>query len=156
MYRPAFNVSWLRELLLKLDYLQLAAVVLLLATGAVFIRSIGIQIGTVSAANYFQQQLQWIAVGTVAYVVMAAIDYRRIEFRIAAFAFYLFCIFLLTAVLLWGKEINNASRWLVIGGYRLQPSEPAKISLIMVLAGLFASSNWQKHRGWTFLFTLAV
>ena len=154
MYRPAFNVSWLREVMSKLDYLQLAVVVTLLVTGAVFIRSIGIQIGTASAANFFQQQLQWIAVGSVLYVIIAAMDYRKIEFRIAAFIFYLLCLFLLGAVLIWGKEINHATRWLIIGGYRLQPSEPAKVALIMTLAGLFASRSWQVRRWQTFLLTL--
>lgn len=154
MYRPAFNVSWLREVMSKLDYLQLAVVSILLVTGAVFIRSIGIQIGTASAANFFHQQLQWIAVGAVLYVIIAAMDYRKIEFRIASFIFYLLCLFLLGAVLIWGKEINHATRWLVIGGYRLQPSEPAKVALIMTLAGLFASRSWQIRRWQTFLLTL--
>ena len=154
MYRPAFNVSWLREVMSKLDYLQLAVVSILLVTGAVFIRSIGIQIGTASAANFFHQQLQWIAVGTVLYIIIAAMDYRKIEFRIASIIFYLLCLCLLGAVLIWGKEINHATRWLVIGGYRLQPSEPAKVALIMVLAGLFASRSWQIRRWQTFLLTL--
>lgn len=154
MYRPAFNVSWLREVMSKLDYLQLAVVSILLVTGAVFIRSIGIQIGTASAANFFHQQLQWIAVGTVLYIIIAAMDYRKIEFRIASIIFYLLCLCLLGAVLIWGKEINHATRWLVIGGYRLQPSEPAKVALIMMLAGLFASRSWQIRRWQTFLLTL--
>lgn len=140
----------------KLDYLQLAVVSILLVTGAVFIRSIGIQIGTASAANFFHQQLQWIAVGTVLYIIIAAMDYRKIEFRIASIIFYLLCLCLLGAVLIWGKEINHATRWLVIGGYRLQPSEPAKVALIMVLAGLFASRSWQIRRWQTFLLTLFV
>ena len=81
-------------------------------------------------------------------------DYRKIEFRIASIIFYLLCLCLLGAVLIWGKEINHATRWLVIGGYRLQPSEPAKVALIMVLAGLFASRSWQIRRWQTFLLTL--
>ena len=156
MYRPALNRSLLQEFFRKVDYLQLVVVAVLLTVGLVFIRSIGLQIGTGTAINFFSQQLQWVAFGTVAYIVMAAIDYRKIGFRIAAFGFYLFCLFLLLAVLIWGKEINNAHRWLIIGGYRLQPSEPAKIAVVTVLAGLFASRSWQLRRWWTFLLSLAA
>ena len=154
MYRPDLSDSFLKVFLRKLDYLQLAAIGILLTVGLVFIRSIGTQIGSETALNYFPQQLKWIAVGLVVYFGFALIDYRSIQCRVAALALYLFCLFLLAAVLLWGKEINNASRWLVIGSFRLQPSEPAKFAIIAVLAILFASTGWKQRRFQTFLLTL--
>ena len=154
MYRPEQNNSFIKGFLSKLDYLQLAAVGILLTAGLVFIRSIGIQIGSETAINYFPQQLKWITVGVVVYFLFALIDYRSIQCRIAALVLYLFCIFLLAAVLVWGKEINNASRWLVFGNFRLQPSEPAKFAIIAVLAILFASTGWKQRRLQTFFLTL--
>ena len=156
MYRPLIDAPRFREILRKLDYLQFASVAALLTVGLIFIRSIGIQIGTATSVNFFYQQLQWILVGVIAYIAFAAIDYRKVGFRIGAFIFYLLCMFLLAAVLLWGREINNASRWLIIGGYRLQPSEPAKMAVIMVLAGLFASRSWLNRKKRTFLLTIAA
>ena len=156
MYRPLVEATRFREILRKLDYLQFAAVAALLAVGLIFIRSIGIQIGTATAVSFFQQQIRWILIGTVTYIAFAAMDYRKVGFRIGTFIFYLLCIFLLFAVLIWGKEINNASRWLIIGGYRLQPSEPAKIAVIMVLAGIFGSRSWQNRKKRTFVLTLAA
>ena len=156
MYRPLIDTPRFREILRKLDYLQFASVAALLTVGLVFIRSIGIQIGTATSVNFFYQQLQWILVGVVGYIAFAAIDYRKVGFRIGAFVFYLLCMFLLAAVLLWGREINNASRWLTIGSYRLQPSEPAKMAVIMILAGLFASRSWLARKKRTFLLTVAA
>ena len=156
MYRPALNRLPLQNIFRKLDYLQLAVTAVLLTVGLVFIRSIGLQIGTGTAINFFNQQLQWVAVGAVAYIALAAVDYRKIKFHIAAFCFYLLCIFLLAAVLIWGKEINSAHRWLIVGGYRIQPSEPAKMAVIMILAGLFSSRSWLTRKKSTFLLTLAA
>ena len=154
MYRPDLKNSFWKIFLCKLDYLQLAAVGILLTAGLVFIRSIGGQIGSETALNFFPQQLKWIAVGFVVYFGFAVIDYRSVQCRIAALALYLFCIFLLVAVLLWGKEINNASRWLTFGNFRLQPSEPAKFAIIAMLAILFGSTGWKERRWQTFLLTL--
>lgn len=154
MYRPDLKTSFWKEFFCKLDYLQLAAVGILLTAGLVFIRSIGGQIGSETALNFFPQQLKWIAVGLVVYFGFAVIDYRSVQCRIAALALYLFCLFLLVAVLLWGKEINHASRWLIFGNFRLQPSEPAKFAIITMLAVLFGSTGWKERRLQTFLLTV--
>ena len=156
MYRTGEQGFSLTAFLRKLDYFQLAVMGILLVVGAVFIRSIGHQIGSPASLNYFPRQLQWIAVGLCAYVAMVCIDYRKIQYRIAALVFYLVCVVLLTVVLFFGKEINNASRWLVIGGMRIQPSEPAKFAVIAVLAGLFASSGWRLKRWQIGALTTAV
>ena len=146
MYRQESGVSFGREIWRKLDYLQLGVIACLLIIGLIFIRSIGIQIGSETALNYFPQQLKWIAVGLAVYCVFALTDYRRIQCRVAALVLYIIFVSLLVAVLLWGKPINNACRWLVVGSFRLQPSEPAKVAIIAVLAGLFASKKWQTRR----------
>ena len=154
MYRPELNSSFLKDFLRKLDYLQLVTVGILLTVGLIFIRSIGGQIGSETALNYFPQQLKWIVVGFAVYAGFSLIDYRSIQCRIAALVLYGCCVVLLITVLVWGKEINNASRWLVLGNFRLQPSEPAKFAIITVLAILFGSTGWQQRRLPTFFATL--
>ena len=156
MYRPELNSSFLKDFLRKLDYLQLVTAGILLTVGLIFIRSIGGQIGSETALNFFPQQLKWIAVGLAVYFGFALIDYRSIYCRVAALVLYSICLVLLVAVLVWGKEINNASRWLVFGTFRLQPSEPAKFAIIAMLAILFASTGWKERRGLTGLLTLAA
>jgi cell division protein FtsW len=46
----------------------------------------------------------------------------------------------LTAVLVFGSEINGAQRWLSIAGFSLQPSEFTKPAFIVVIAWLFAEA----------------
>ena len=128
-----------------LDYLQLGTMLLLLAVGLIFIRSTGIQVDTPASRAFFSKQLQWIAMGAVLYFLLAAMDYRALPLRFAAFGAYALTLILLVAVLFWGKRIFGATRWLDLGGFRLQPSEPAKFTLILVLSAIFAAPDARKR-----------
>ena len=78
------------------------------------------------------RQLVWLGVGTVAMVTILAIDYRVWE-RLAVPA-YVVVVILLVAVLLFAPVIKGSQRWLVLGPANLQPSEFAKLTLILILA----------------------
>jgi len=72
-------------------------------------------------------------------------DYRSL--KDLAPLFYIMTIFLLLLVLLVGKSALGAQRWLDIGPIRLQPSEFAKIFMIIVLAS-FLSRRINQLQGW--------
>ncbi|NMA95265.1 MAG: stage V sporulation protein E [Clostridiales bacterium] len=81
---------------------------------------------------FFKRQGIWAIMGLGGMVFMSKFDYHRLRkfswlFLIGSFA-------LLILVLIVGVPINNAKRWLQIGPLSLQPSEVAKISLIVFLA----------------------
>ena len=71
----------------------------------------------------------WFAVGGVLFIVTAASDYRLFE-RLA-YAVYGVGIVLLIAVLVGGKTVKGSSRWLGFGPFGIQPSELAKIAVII-------------------------
>jgi len=54
-------------------------------------------------------------------------------------------LILLTAVLLVGDEIGGATRWLQLGSFQLQPTEIAKIVLILSLAHLFDTHRYRAN-----------
>lgn len=60
----------------------------------------------------------------------------RLLVKLAA-PLYLFSMLLLVAVLRMGHVGKGAERWLVLGGVQLQPSELAKIALVLALAAWF-------------------
>ena len=82
----------------------------------------------------FLMQLVWCSLGVVACVVAAAIDHRLLKKM--AWPLFGLAIVLLVLVLLIGTKINGARRWihLPIGGVNLQPSEAAKLALVLALA----------------------
>lgn len=64
----------------------------------------------------------------------------RIIYR-SAVPIYLLSILLLLVVLFAGKKAGGATRWIDLGLFRLQPSEVAKIALVLVLARFFHRSD---------------
>ena len=93
----------------SLDYLQMAAVAMLLCTGLIFIRSTGIQIDTPESLASFNKQLIWIALGTAVYFLMAALDYRSFSCRVAMLMGYAVSLVLLVVVLFFGLKIFGSS-----------------------------------------------
>lgn len=58
--------------------------------------------------------------------------------RIFAYLLLLISLFTLVLVLVKQKAVNDASRWLQIGGFQFQPSELGKLSLIIIAADFIA------------------
>jgi cell division protein FtsW len=92
-------------------------------------------------AHYYfvLQQMMGAAVGLVGLAVMAQVDYRRL--RMLAWPLLFIVLAMLVVVILPGTEsiaprINGARRWLRIGPMNIQPSEFAKLALIIWTAAL--------------------
>jgi rod shape determining protein RodA len=82
------------------------------------------------------RQLVWMGLGLVLLLATLLLDYRTLE-RIAL-PFYGGVILLLVAVLLIGRIVNGSQRWIDLGPMNLQPSELAKLALIVLFARLLA------------------
>ena len=101
----------------------------LLVLGLVMLYSAGM---SGAGSQWLIRQLAWGALGMVICIVVASMDYSI--FRKLAWPIYLASILLLIAVLALAEPINGARRWLDYNGFRLQPSEFAKLGLIFLLA----------------------
>jgi len=89
------------------------------------------------APTLYLTQLSWLSVGLVLVLVTMALDYRIWE-NLAYLVYGVICLLLL-AVLVLGAKAGGAQRWLVLGSFRFQPSELAKIGTILCLARYFGS-----------------
>lgn len=90
------------------------------------------------------QQLKWIGVASVALVCAALIDLRFLQR--AAPVLYIAMNLSLVLVLLIGKVVNGSRRWIDFGAFNFQPSEVAKIGLIISLAAWFQSNHKPEYR----------
>ncbi|MCC5022735.1 MAG: rod shape-determining protein RodA [Candidatus Synoicihabitans palmerolidicus] len=89
-----------------------------------------------TTANSWIMQGVWLAVGLLAYIGVSLIDYR---FWLSVIHWvYGGCIILLILVLIpgIGTEVYGAQRWLRIGLIGFQPSDPAKIAVLLVTASI--------------------
>ena len=82
--------------------------------------------------HFFASDLQWIVLGIVVMLIASAVDYKI--YRKVAIPLFVVSIFLLVYVLIGGRVINNAQRWIYIAGQGFQPAEVAKIGMIMFFA----------------------
>ena len=73
-------------------------------------------------------------VGVGIMVVLAFIDFRFL--RMWAYPLFIVTVGVLVALLFVGSG-NGVARWITVGGFTFQPSEPAKIALILALAKYF-------------------
>lgn len=109
-------------------------IIMLVAITAIGILSVG------SARTDLQsKQLLGFIMGFFIMIVLSFFDYSF--FLRFYWVIYLFTLLLLVMVALFGEVVNNARRWLDIGGIQFQPSELAKIMLILVLSQFI-----MKHR----------
>ena len=84
------------------------------------------------------RQAMWLAVGTIACVVVLRVDYHRWR-RLAAPALVASGILLVLVLVPGvGLQVNGASRWLGYGPLSLQPSELAKLTVLLFVADLLA------------------
>jgi rod shape determining protein RodA len=77
----------------------------------------------------FYKQLVWILLGTLVMTLVFIVDYRVLMH--SAWPLYLFVILTLVLVLVIGREISGAKRWISLGPMGIQPSELAKIIVIV-------------------------
>ena len=90
--------------------------------------------------NYYFliRQLFWLLVGVIVFFITSRFKYEK--YKNMSALMYIAGVALLVSVLVFGKEVNGAKRWLSIGvsssSRSRQPSEFAKLILILVLAGV--------------------
>ncbi len=126
-------------------FLLVLAVATLLTIGVVMLTSTGAyaQDNKGDPTFYLTRQLMWLGVGAAACIVAALIDYRWMEKR-----WWLF--YAIAAVLLAlcfaphiGKKINGSRRWLQFAGQTMQPSEFAKLAVLIAVAWWYSRKETQ-------------
>jgi cell division protein FtsW len=94
---------------------------------------------------FFRKQATWVAIGTAAMVATACFDYRR--WRTLAGPAVIVSGLLLMAVLVPGVgiRVSGSTRWLGWGWFTIQPSEMAKLALLLFVAALLADRSDRMH-----------
>lgn len=127
---------WERRLFKNLDYTLLWTVVALIAIGLLSVYSAtraSTDINNGDPLFFVKKQAVSILIGFVGMALILLFDYRLsdLTYRIL-YGFNLFMLLLVLSPL--GNEVNGAKSWLNLGFYSLQPSEFAKLFVILTLA----------------------
>ncbi|MEK7462646.1 MAG: rod shape-determining protein RodA [Patescibacteria group bacterium] len=93
--------------------------------------------------DFFNKQLLWIAVAMLVLILAAVPDYRSFRTGNTIFWFFLTTVASLALVLVIGEVTLGAQSRFNLGFFSLQPADPAKLVLILVLAKYFAKRHEQ-------------
>lgn len=140
----------------KYDLTMIVALFLLLIMGLVILYSTSEYNGDVKFHDsfyYLKKQAFATSLGIAAMFVMANTDYH--VWRRFAMPGYIVAILLSVAVMFIGDEYNGSKRWLSLGPFSFQPSEFAKVAVILFLASL-VTKNVKKMGSMKTLFKVMV
>ncbi len=127
-----------RRLIQHFDWVLLALTLVLLGIGIVTLYSAvnaSADVANLRGPVYLKQSY-WFCIGMVAMTVMLFFNYKWLHRW--GFVIYAFSVALLVAVVLVGKEVSGAQRWLQLGSISFQPSELVKVTVPILLARYFS------------------
>lgn len=140
------------------DYSLFGIVLILVVFGLVMLYSTSSYNGLVKfadAAYYLKKQAFATGLGLLAMLFVSRIDYRVWERY--TYPAYGVSLLLSTAVLFFGDEYNGSKRWLSLGPLSFQPSEFAKVAVILLLAHIVTGKvKKMGHIGQMFLVVCTV
>ncbi len=140
------------------DFWLLGAVVLMTIFGITMIRSAVAGNIELEAANLVQRQLIFAAMGFIVIFIVSGIDYHL--WASISRPMYVVTVIFLGVLTIAGQALYGSARWFDTGVILIQPSEIAKIVVILVLSDFFAR-NYDKLDNLTwiarsFLYTLGI
>lgn len=117
----------------NIDWILFLSTLPLLAGGLVTMRAFG------EGSNYFFfRQIAWILVSFVVFFLFSSVDWRflrRGELLVALFAG---AVAVLAFLLIVGKTVKGAASWIALPFFAIEPSDPIKLLVILILAKYFS------------------
>ena len=140
----------------SIDYVLLILVLLLVVFGLVVLYSTSAYNGRVKFADpayYLRKQFFATSIGLFSMYLVSCMDYRRLQNY--AWIGYGIALMLSTAVLFVGREYNGSKRWLALGPLSFQPSEYAKLAVVVLLAAI-GSLKAAHMKSWKYMFLVIL
>ena len=94
---------------------------------------------------FFLRQLVWVAIGALVMLVTATVDYRRWRRLVVPLMMTAFVLLVAVVIPGLGVTVSGSTRWLAFGPVRVQPSELAKLAVLLFAADLMARRG---EAGW--------
>lgn len=116
----------------SIDWLLFFATVPILAAGLVTMNSF------MEKSSYFERQLVWIGLSFVLFFILSFIDFRFLKRTGVLVTLFLISAGLLILLFILGHISKGAQSWFRVGFFSIEPSDPAQIVVILILAKYFS------------------
>jgi rod shape determining protein RodA len=132
-----------RKLIRNVDYTFIAVVAIILCMSLLVLSS---ATANISQDKWFhvRKQVIWIGLGVTAVLATLSFDYSR--FPKCSNLLYLLNLGFLTSVLIIGKTTRGTQQWISFGAFDFQPSELAKVLVIITFAGFLSRRQGKLER----------
>ncbi len=133
------------------DYLLFLVVLSLLGLGVVMVYSASAILATERFHDpyfFLKKQCFWALLGLGILWIVMALDYRRWRRAVLPLLALAFGLLFLVLIPPFGQEINGTRRWLRWGMISFQPTELAKLALVLYLADFLARRQTEVGRFW--------
>jgi cell division protein FtsW len=138
-----------------MDFPLLAGCLALLGLGLVMIASASTEVAAVNVGSplyYMFRHLIYLVIGLGAAVVVLLIPletWQRLSGLALLAAFALLLLVLVPGI---GREVNGSMRWIGFGAFNVQPSEIAKLFVVVYLAGYLVRRQAEVRESWAGFF----
>ncbi len=134
-----------RRLIQNFDWVLLLVLLMQAGISILNLYSATYPIREMGGSEIFLKQIYWFLIGFAVLLLATTFNYYALE-RLA-YPAYFFAIALLILVLFAGRVTSGSQRWLSLGPVSFQPSELAKIVMVVVLAKFFSvRGEYKKYR----------
>ena len=116
-----------------IDWILFLATMPLLAAGLISMRSFGGE-----SDYYFTRQFVWIGISIFVFFAFSLVDWRFLRKSELLAGFFVLISFFLAALLVLGKTVKGAASWFDFGFFSVEPVDPLKIVVILILAKYFS------------------
>lgn len=145
------------SLIANIDWITIFLWIILVAFGWMNIYSANIMNGDGTIFDFTQRygkQFIWIGTSIILIAIVFILDAKI--FALVAYPLYGLIMLTLIVVLVFGKEINGARSWFVLGGFQFQPSEFAKPFTALALARLLSSHGFNLKKMSSLILALTI
>lgn len=122
----------MRNIFRHIDWILITATLPIMGAGLISMYSF------VGENNYFERQLIWIPLALLLSLGISWLDVRALRKTNTILALFLFFTGLLLLLFLVGSVFKGAQSWFNLGVFAVQPADPMKLVLILILAKYFS------------------
>src|SRR3989344_1475990 len=115
-----------------IDWLLFFATIPILGAGLLTMNSF------VSPNALFTRQVYWAVISLLAFFFLSFIDFRFLRRTAVLVALFLVSVLVLVGLFIVAREVRGTQSWLTFGGFSIEPVEPIKLVLILILAKYFS------------------
>ncbi len=125
-------VDFFKSSKLSIDWILLGSILPIIGAGLVTMNSFAL------SNAYFDHQLIWFSVSLVAFFFVSFIDVSFLKRTNVVVTLYIIILSVLGLLFILGTVSKGAQSWFSFGGFSIQPIDPAKLVLILILAKYFS------------------